>query len=40
MLGRDGHLKFTQEAAGLRVELPADRPQTADIGITLKLATA
>ena len=39
MLGRDGHLKFTQEASGLRVTLPANRPQTADIGITLKLMT-
>ena len=40
MLGRDGQLKFTQDATALRVTLPGNRPQTADIGITLKLTTA
>ena len=30
---------FTQDATALRVTLPADRPPTADIGITLKLTT-
>jgi alpha-L-fucosidase len=40
LLGRDQPLKFTQDAAGLTVTLPADRPPTADIGITLKLTTA
>jgi alpha-L-fucosidase len=39
LLGRDGTLKFTQDATALRVTLPADRPPTADIGITLKLTT-
>jgi len=39
MLGRDGNLKFSQEANGLRVTLPGSRPATADIGITLKLTT-
>ncbi len=40
MLGRDGQLKFTQDATALRVTLPGSRPQTADMGITLKLTTA
>jgi alpha-L-fucosidase len=39
LLGRDQNLKFTQDASGLKVPLPADRPPTADIGITLKLTT-
>jgi alpha-L-fucosidase len=40
LLGRDQNLKFTQDTSGLKVALPADRPPTADIGITLKLTTA
>ncbi len=37
MLGRNEPLKFTQEAAGLRVTLPEQKPATADLGITLRL---
>jgi len=40
MLGRDESLKFAQEASGLRVTMPADKPATADIGITLKMNLA
>jgi alpha-L-fucosidase len=40
VLGRDQNLKFTQDTSGLKVTLPADRPPTADIGITLKITTA
>jgi alpha-L-fucosidase len=37
MLGRDEQLRFTQDAAGLRVTLPTDKPATADIGIALRI---
>jgi alpha-L-fucosidase len=37
MLGRDMALSFTQDASGLRVTLPNDRPATADIGIALRV---
>jgi alpha-L-fucosidase len=37
MLGRNEALRFTQDAAGLRVGLPAEKPATADLGITLKV---
>jgi alpha-L-fucosidase len=40
LLGHDQNLKFTQDAAALNVTLPANRPPTADTGITLKLTTA
>jgi alpha-L-fucosidase len=40
MLGDPTPLRFTQEAAALNVALPANRPPTADIGITLKLTTS
>lgn len=39
MLGHDQNLKFIQSPDALRVTLPAARPATADIGITLKLPT-
>jgi alpha-L-fucosidase len=37
LLGRDEPLRFTQDAAGLRVSLPADKPATADLGIALRI---
>ena len=37
LLGRDQQLKFTQDATGLRVTLPEDKPATADIGIGLRI---
>jgi alpha-L-fucosidase len=37
ILGRDEPLKFTQEAAGLRVSLPSNKPLAADIGICLRV---
>ncbi len=37
LLGRDERLSFTQTADGLRVSLPKEKPQTADIGIALKV---
>lgn len=40
MLGHTEELKFTQSPEGLRVALPASKPATADIGITLKLKLA
>ncbi len=40
LLGHDQNLKFTQDPTALNVTLPANRPHTADIGITLKLTTA
>jgi alpha-L-fucosidase len=38
MLGRGEPLRFTQDAGGLRVTLPTEKPATADIGITLKIS--
>jgi hypothetical protein len=40
LLGGPQKLKFVQEAAGLRVTLPAQKPGASEIGITLKLMTA
>ena len=40
LLGQDQKLKFTQRSDVLKVDLPPNRPATADIGITLKLTTA
>jgi len=40
LLGGPAKLKFTQEATGLRVTLPDQKPGSSDIGITLKLMTA
>jgi alpha-L-fucosidase len=40
LLGGPSNLKFVQEAAGLKVTLPDQKPASADIGITLKLMTA
>ncbi len=40
MLGHNQNLKFTQDPTALNVTLPSNRPPTADIGITLKIATA
>jgi alpha-L-fucosidase len=40
MLGRNEPLRFTQDAAGLRVTLPAERPTTADLGIALRIRFA
>jgi alpha-L-fucosidase len=37
MLGRNEALGFKQEAAGLRVTLPAEKPPTADFGIALRV---
>jgi alpha-L-fucosidase len=37
MLGRDEALKFTQDESGMRVSLPAQKPATSDIGITLRI---
>jgi alpha-L-fucosidase len=37
LLGRDQQLKFTQDATGLRVTLPENKPATADIGIGLRI---
>jgi len=37
MLGRDQQLKFTQDATGLRITMPEDKPPTADIGIGLRI---
>jgi alpha-L-fucosidase len=37
LLGRDQQLKFTQDATGLRVTLPVNKPATADIGIGLRI---
>jgi alpha-L-fucosidase len=37
ILGRDIPLKFAQDRNGLRVEMPADKPSTADIGIALRV---
>ena len=36
LLGRDGHLQFTQDAAGLKVNLPAERP--GDYACSLKIS--
>jgi alpha-L-fucosidase len=40
LLGGPQNLKFVQEAAGLRVTLPAQKPGASEIGITLKVMTA
>ena len=40
LLGHDQNLKFSQDPTALNVTLPANRPPTANIGITLKLTTA
>ena len=40
MLGRDEPLKFTQGDSGLVVDLPAQKPDTADIGIALRVRLA
>jgi alpha-L-fucosidase len=37
LLGRDQQLKFTQDATGLRITMPEDKPPTADIGIGLRI---
>ncbi|WP_263357946.1 alpha-L-fucosidase [Acidicapsa ligni] len=37
MLGRDAACKFVQDESGLRVTLVGEKPQTADIGIGLRL---
>ena len=37
LLGRDEPLKFMQDATGLRVKLPTNKPATADIGIALRV---
>lgn len=38
MLGRNEFLRFRQEASGLTLTLPSDKPATADIGIALKVS--
>jgi alpha-L-fucosidase len=38
LLGHQGHLAWTQEATGLRVQLPAEKP--SDYAVTLKVAFA
>jgi alpha-L-fucosidase len=38
LLGHPGHLTWTQEATGLSVELPAEKP--SDYAVTLKVAFA
>jgi alpha-L-fucosidase len=40
LLGRDEPLKFVQDATGLRVTMPANKPATADIGIALRVRWA
>jgi len=40
MLGSTGNLEFNQDAAGLRIALPNNKPATADIGIALKITMA
>lgn len=40
LLGGAKKVKFTQEAAGLRVTLPEQKPDASEIGITLKLMTS
>jgi hypothetical protein len=40
LLGGPQKLKFVQEAAGLRVTLPPQKPGASEIGITLKGMTA
>jgi alpha-L-fucosidase len=37
MLGRNEALPFTQSATGLTVNLPGEKPPTADLGITLRI---
>jgi alpha-L-fucosidase len=39
LLGGSNALKFKQEATGLRVTMPNQKPAASDIGITLKLMT-
>ena len=38
LLGHRGNLKFTQEPAGLAVQLPPEKP--GDYAVTLKIALA
>ena len=38
LLGRKGKLKFTQDANGLKVDLPGEKP--SDHAVTLKIAMA
>jgi alpha-L-fucosidase len=40
LLGGADKLKFTQEATGLRVKLPEQKPGSSEIGITLKVMTS
>jgi alpha-L-fucosidase len=40
LLGGGDKLKFTQEATGLRVKLPEQKPGSSEIGITLKVVTS
>jgi hypothetical protein len=40
MLGHDAYLNFTQGTDALSVQLPEQKPATADIGITLKMNLA
>jgi alpha-L-fucosidase len=40
LLGGPEKLKFSQEAAGLRVTMPEQKPEASEIGVTLKLMTA
>jgi len=40
LLGGPAKLKFAQEAIGLRITLPEERPAAAEIGITLKVMMA
>jgi len=40
LLGGASGLKFTQEAAGLRITMPEQRPGPSEIGITVKVMLA
>lgn len=40
LLGRDQSLRFVQDATGLHVTLPTDKPATADLGIALRITFA
>jgi alpha-L-fucosidase len=40
LLGHSERLRFVQDAAGLRVILPGDKPMTADLGIALSISFA
>jgi alpha-L-fucosidase len=39
MLGNDQTFPFSQDATGLKITVPSNRPQTADIGVAFKLTT-